>query len=797
MIRQPRTCVENCKTMKSDPPIPVPRRLCIPQLAFVALFLFLATRAAWRASHAETGWEVIRHDWGRTLAAWTHIDKPTLAAREPVEQARFWLREVDRLRSLKSSPDGAAGAAWMLDAPQSGYLQNHYRANPANRGIPGLPLQAYLELDLGGVARATDEFEDLCHERCMDWIERATRVDPENVNLWRTRALLLFRSNFAGLDLRPRRVDWQAVLDECSGHDADNALYDYLAAVAEWNKATVHRWEKAGYVLEVRDEDGYERGNRRFAAGLEEPGLMFGSSGYVDAWAFLKYSALSPLDRLAAGESCQLGARANKLPYALVRWQIHQQSAQRREGEFAVAAATLRDTLRIAQQISAKGNPSRFAAEPLMIRRFALANLVELAAAAPGLFDKDELLTIEANRRDVRLQLAILEKVDERMEAAERSGRSLSGAASVVLAEIGQPLSEAVLLLAVCFAIVARICANRPAADVEAARIPAHIVAWVVGIGLSYVVFGLCPVEIISARVQTWVVRGVVAMPLGFALIGAFFVLYRKFRAGALQLLALSVTFVLLWVAFSYQAAVPDLVLAIFGSLAPWATLLTTFAVLGAGWWVFKTDLTFLRRGDLSSRDKIRLAFFVQALAAFTVPWGPTVSQLAETYLKSKCWVPQLAGNEARALGIVPADLASVTTDHPWLSSLLQWQAYHGLWFGLLLSLLFSTVIVMLNLSRSSAGGLLWVMRHQKVACLRRVITASARFLVVAGLFAMVVYLAAVPAVIEEREAYYRRHLSRLLDAEAARQEIEAEIAAIRNNAAIMAELHQNSDAHP
>src|SRR5690242_7245892 len=108
--------------MKPDPNILAPRGPRIPQLACAALLLLLATRAVWHASRAETGWESIRHDWGRTLAGWFQIDKRALSEQEPEEQARFWLKEVTRLHAEKQPAGAAAGAAWMLDAPQAGFL---------------------------------------------------------------------------------------------------------------------------------------------------------------------------------------------------------------------------------------------------------------------------------------------------------------------------------------------------------------------------------------------------------------------------------------------------------------------------------------------------------------------------------------------------------------------------------------------------------------------------------------------------------------------------------------------------
>jgi hypothetical protein len=780
--------------MKSDPAIPVRRRSRLTQLVFAALLLILAMRAAWHASRAELGWELIRHDWGRTLAEWLQIDTPELFEQEPAEQAQFWRREIDRLKVESQSANAAAGAAWMLDSPQSGFLRHHLRANKTIQGIPGLPLGAQLEFDSVTIASAADRFENQCHARCTAMIEHATMTDPTNADFWRARALLLFRSDFLDVWLKPREHDWQPVLDECASHDIENAIYDYLGALAEWTSAADHRWEKEGYVLEVRDELGYERGNRRFAAGLQKPRLMFGSSGCLDTLSFLKKASLPRVDRLRAAEGCPVGARANRLMMSLLRWQVNQQSAQRRRGEFPEAAATLRDTLRVARQVSAADNPPGLLVEPLLLQRFTLANQAELARAAPELFEADEVRNLDARRHDVRVELAVLEKVGDRLKAKDRPPRDLRNAVVAALGVIAPPVAETVLLLALCFTILVRLC--RSPREVGSARVgvPAHVVAWVAGLGLSYVIFGLCPVGIISAHTQTWIVRGVIAAPIVFALIGALIILNRKFGIGFSQLAALATTFSLLWSVFSYRTALPDFVIAILGSLAPWATLLLSAALLVASWLLLKSDMAFLRRVDVSRRSKIWFVFYVQVLAAFTVPWGPTIIEFVETNLEVKYWVPPRAWSEAQALGILPDDLTSGMAEHPWISSLLQWHAYGGPYIGLLLAVLLLAVLVRVHLSRSVPGGIRWLLRDGKITYMRCVAATVASSLAFVGMFAMVANLAAVPAVIERQEADYQRRLSRLVDPKAALQEFEAEIDAIRNDPAIMADLDQKAD---
>ncbi len=224
------------------------------------------------------------------------------------------------------------------------------------------------------------------------------------------------------------------------------------------------------------------------------------------------------------------------------------------------------------------------------------------------------------------------------------------------------------------------------------------------------------------------------------------------------------------------------------------ATLLLAVSVPGLAAFVIHANAAFFRREDVSGRDKIWITFFAQILAAFTVPWGTFVSELVERHLGVQNWVPARVWAEAQTLGIRSDDLSGLTAAHPWLSSLMQWHAYRGLYCALALSLSLLGAAVAIRVSRSTEGGFRSLMRHGKIAYLRRVAKTISRALAVAGTLALVVYAVAVPAVIEERQAYYDRRLARLVDPEATHREIEAEMENIRNDDAQMRGLRQKGD---
>jgi len=751
---------------------------------------------AWHASHTTVGWDLIRHDWCQTLATFVGIDRIALSAREPEDQARFWLKEVERLGPEKGTPNVAAGGAWVLDAPDTKFLQRHFRENKAVHGFPGLPLGAHVELDHDAVSRAVNKFEDLCHERCIGLMEHATSIEPTNIDMWRTRALLLFREDVLGLGCTPRRADWQVVLDECAQHDPENALYDYLAALCEWRSSADRRLDGTDFIVHVREEAGFARGNRRFGLGLEKSTLLFGASGHHDTMAFLELSSISSTDRLTAAESRAIDSRAANLLFSLFRWQHTQYSVQRRNGDPEAAADTLRRISLIVRQVSTTGDSAGMLYEPLILQGFILANLSELSGASPAAVDAQEIQNIDSDRRAVRLELAVISKAYQRLMAKDQPRGHPIETAGARLAVIAQSPAEVLLLLALCCMAVVKLCGKGAQLELARVSVRAQLAAWFSGFGSSYLVFGMCPAGIVSARNQTSAVLALVSTVLLVALIGAFVLLNRKSRIGFSQLIALSISFALLWTSVLFWDAVLDLLMTLVGRLHPLATILLSVALLAAGWFTIKSDLAFLRRDDVSAHLKARLAFLLQILVAFTIPWGPTIAEFVEENLDRRVWVTSRVLSEVQSLGFVAEDLRSgmKLEQHPWLWSLLQWHSYSGPYVGLLLSLLILSVQSSMCLSRATAGGFRQILRQRKLDFLRLIGTNAARTLAIAGAGALLVYLACVPTTIKESEAYYLRHYARLVDPIGARREIDAEIAAIRNDAALMSELRLKAE---
>ena len=273
-------------------------------------------------------------------------------------------------------------------------------------------------------ARLCEDFELLCREACLARIEKATRLDGTNVELWRARALLLFQTKFMNIDLEARRDDWLAVLDECLEHDPENALYDYLAALYLWTSSAEYDWEEDGYILKIKDDETFNRGNARLVSGLAKPHLKSGTEGYAATLTFLAKTSVAKLDHLTAAGSRQIDGRVYNLLYRIMRWQSVQLDVEKREEKFEAAIAAVQNVLRISDQVTEAGNYPNLSTPKLVLRQWSLANLDDMHQDYPDLFNAEESASISSQLATVQLDLKVLEEAGKRL--AEKAGTSVS-----------------------------------------------------------------------------------------------------------------------------------------------------------------------------------------------------------------------------------------------------------------------------------------------------------------------------------------------------------------------------------
>src|SRR5258708_7313291 len=130
------------------------RRLKLQNLAVAVMLMILTARVAWHALHTAVGWEYLGEQWTTNTGRLVGVDRPELSAQEPEDQARLWLAETERVVRSQETPEIAAGTAWLLDAPQTGFIVRHFRENKALKAFPELPLAVPQGIGYDAVARA-------------------------------------------------------------------------------------------------------------------------------------------------------------------------------------------------------------------------------------------------------------------------------------------------------------------------------------------------------------------------------------------------------------------------------------------------------------------------------------------------------------------------------------------------------------------------------------------------------------------------------------------------------------------
>jgi hypothetical protein len=96
-----------------------------PLYLLLVAFLVLGTRLAWSLTVSETGWKPHLEQWTNILCDLLGIEHTDLGDQDPRQQARFWLDEVPKVKSVADEPQKALGAAWILDSPQYGFIRRH------------------------------------------------------------------------------------------------------------------------------------------------------------------------------------------------------------------------------------------------------------------------------------------------------------------------------------------------------------------------------------------------------------------------------------------------------------------------------------------------------------------------------------------------------------------------------------------------------------------------------------------------------------------------------------------------
>jgi len=751
----------------------------------------LGGRFLWVSSDSEIGWETVAnhwHDWTLGQLGW---QRTPITEREPVEQAEFWLDEVDRVvSSRQQNAELAMGAAWVLDSPRRSFLITR---DPLKR-VFNLPFVG--EWDREAIQRKDDEFEAMCSARCLELAAVATNIDPERVDWWRMRALLLFRDPMLGSEYTVRLSDWEATLDECAQHDRDNALYDYLAALQLWEESAEFYWEDAGLLVRIHDHEQFSRGVARFERAQGKTHLTMGKSPKPAVVEFVGHASLSRIESAHVAVSRSLDSRALRLVRSPARWAEARARFESDKGDWPTALYNLRLTTRMFDQFHAGKNSYQAEWFASICESASIAQIEELAEKNPGLLSSDELAALRSRLEAVYTDRAVLYKAAEQYAWWRNRSKGFDAAVPMLAVSSAVQMTVCLVVFVLVIGGLSRwLNRSEQRTGIGPFR---HVVAWVIGFGVTFFLFGVVPSEWISRELQKWIVGGILSLASAVAMI----LLYRwivklceEFRGGSARLPVMRligtitlwqfVVAVLLTVwHIAAKLSFHDLLLLLLRMpVVVWlALLLLPFVSLGA--WILHVRKLRRRSSDLAKAHIAAAVLLSLATALVAAAFS-----LCPHYLDGVSWIPARGWAE---LSASTWKRAIPVEDGSWQWAVLQWLFHRGAYVtpGASLAAVACWFTFRWLRYRAKDGSKSWLSQTRTflvglLACATRSASALAAC-------SLLVYLVVAPGVVIEAETAYQANMAYARAPEEYEMKLHETMVRIRSDPEAMEEIRAN-----
>lgn len=493
-------------------------------------------RLGWTVWRTETGGESVWNQWRAATVGW-FVEANPLHERLPVDQAKFWLKEVERIvAEHPSDPEILMGAALVLDSPCSDFETARFlAAEPKLGGV--LPL--HRSVDSEGIRLANLEYEHLCGGRCAELAHSAQQIEPEKQNMSRLAALLLLKSEGYYRVAAPRTSEWISRLEEYRQVDVENGFYDYLVAIADWEESLRLERNPAEResCLVVGDAARFDRGAHSFSCGQQRNFVSMGGHEASAVAKFLNLTSLSNLEKEKVLHGRKLSLlRRSSLFRAAWRWQWELARAKREKNDAAAALELLRQDLQFIDQYVAGDEASPYDSFLAAHRTLTLNTIRAILRENAAQFGNEELAKCDRELVDSKLEEAVFRAAATRLENSDSSRPAQSlilekpdiAAASLFM---GLALQAAVifLLLFGLTAPVARVLSTSPSADEHWAT---SVMAFPLAALLSIALLGVAPAEVIPIVAQQWIATiGILIGPIFLIAI----VVARWFRSGRFQ----------------------------------------------------------------------------------------------------------------------------------------------------------------------------------------------------------------------------------------------------------------------
>jgi len=466
------------------------RRLSYTNKRCVSFALALATfslalRLVWVASRTETGWETVAVSWHEATLGRAGLPRNRFEIRDPEQHVRFWReRLMPALDRSAQDADLTMTAAWVVEHPVSGLqtdlvdLRGFTRSERVLWSTPGF-WQGFSE-----------QYNTVSTPTVLEFADTATELEPSQRSHWRRRALLLI----CGYPSQPKIAEWREVLKEAKSHDPNNALYDYIATICLWNASTRYDYDSGAVWTVVEDDEVFNEGWQCFEKGLNENSLKVDHVNAESIRQLLSTSRLTQLEasRIALRRSYE--DRAFTLLRQLTRHLEGQAESKRRDGDFRSALRLLQSANGIFDQFEPQ---PRSAAMVSACRTSLLDHLLDPSSDNLALLSDEQWDAYETQEHDSLVRMEVRAEARRQLSQDAEIESPFDAAFPVLLMEYMQSLVAGMLICGLLAIAAARII---PHAEVDVVRFGVwrHLLVWCVSFGLTFVVLGLSPTDMIE-----------------------------------------------------------------------------------------------------------------------------------------------------------------------------------------------------------------------------------------------------------------------------------------------------------
>ncbi|MEQ8856130.1 hypothetical protein [Gimesia sp.] len=744
-----------------------------PLACLLLIFLLLLFRLLWTLGFSADSWRLLADEWRQQILSLTSWEIP-VPYQTPAEQATYWVAQTREIDTAQQDPQVALGAAWMLDSPCELYKDRHYYSARFDKRSLTYLLLIDQEWERETLEAMGDDFEPVAREACLNQSKLAIRLAPENKDVWRNRAMLLFELRYNAntppyYRFIPRQENWQKILDECARHDPENALYDYLAAIYFWSVSSQQTGEQK---FEILDSSKYQHAKKRLQAGLKKTFLETAYTGNAETFAFLSHTSFLLDQQLDLVQSRQGEARDQQFLVKLLRFLEQEFLSEERQKNYESAALVARNLLHISQQLSEKNTYYYFADMKQVFELNGLVKILNLHKADPGLLTPAEYKKLSHDHSQSLLKMYEYEEVLNRKTQESYPIDSTRFFQSALLSATSLNLVFITLASALLFGGLSWFGKRDPNPEFVSMGFWRPLICCLSGIGISLLFWGLYPAQIIPLQLQYLSLRWLYWIGYFLIILGFLYLIHAGFSIPWPELFALCCLMSILVLFVSQFTNLYHL-----WFQTPVATIVAIAAVLLLfGVLSLRYSRNFFGKKLHSTTVSLLICGLVLLLVAIVMPYGLNLARVYQ--IPANLIDPLYPVTWRNILGMyaivgIPEynyGLYDSTASQIWLV----WYWLAGEVFAAVISLSLFCSWYLNRQARFVEGGFSELLQNRKSITLCHAGRTLAKTCLWAALPFSLVYLVVTPAVLKPNEEKTLKHYRKMADSDFARQEIEA-----------------------